>query len=210
MQRAMALIKDAQRIETTLRHSIAIMRVVNSSPAAKVVDNFMVYRDIPPYPYNAVLDFDSVDVTDNGKPRTKEGYLKRLISQNSGDNEPSVPDKGEELYLNVTAVSGMAGSGKTVALQGLAHDTQIQQQYSDGVYYMQFAANASEMDAIEKLAYILKTSGDVQLSQQVLGLRCLTEAVQIAANWFEGKRCLFMCGNIGWFFSSQTGFLSEL
>ncbi len=56
-------------------------------------------------------------------------------------------------------VAGMAGAGKTVALQGLASGEDIQKRISDGIQYMSLGKGATVQTAVSEIASIMRATG---------------------------------------------------
>ncbi len=95
------------------------------------------------------LDFDSKD--EKGKPATPEGFLKQSLL-----NEVVTAASGEARSAH--GVLGMAGVGKTVALQGLCYDKDVKKQFPGGIHYMKFGRDATLQTAIPEIAKILTST----------------------------------------------------
>ncbi len=107
-------------------------------------------------------------------------------------------------------VLGMAGVGKTVALQGLGHDVDIQTRFYDGIHFMTFGRGATLQTAIREIAKTMTLTGARKRVQSVKGSISLREAVDYAVPWFEGKTCLYLLDDLWPAESLPPGYLQQL
>ncbi len=77
------------------------------------------------------LNFDAKDA--KGTPVTPEGILKQVLLS-SGSSSTVTAAAG--IIKSACGIVGMAGVGKTVALQRLAHDKDVRFRFSDGIFFM--------------------------------------------------------------------------
>ncbi len=151
------------------------------------------------------LDFDATDET--GKPTTPEGMLKHaILSSDSGRSVTAATGVMRCAY----GIVGMAGVGKTVALQGLAYDRDIQVRFNDGIHFMTLGQGATMETAIRGIARIMTITGATSLGESVRSSSSLQEAVDYAASWFEVKVCLFLIDDVWPTKTCKIGFLADL
>ncbi len=134
------------------------------------------------------LDFDSKD--EGGKPTTPEGLLKQSVL-----NEVVTAATGAA--SPACGVLGMAGVGKTVALQGLCRDKEVKEQFPDGIHYMKFGRDATLQTALREIVRILTaTKATTEVKKDVRNSISLIEAVDYAAMWFKGTICLYLVDDL--------------
>ncbi len=81
-------------------------------------------------------------------------------------------------------VVDMAGVGKTVALQGLAFDEDIQKHFSDGIHYMSLGKGATVQTVVGEIANIMRIAGANEIVHSVEKPSSVKEAVSKAETWF--------------------------
>ncbi len=107
-------------------------------------------------------------------------------------------------------VVGMAGVGKTIALQGLAADEEICLRFPGGVLYMTIGQGATVQDVKEEIANIMKMTGASSSLADVRKSISLREAVNLAVQWFRGKTCLFLLDDLWPIESCIIGYFNDL
>ncbi len=100
----------------------------------------------------ALTDAISLDF---GNRNTPEGILKRAVLS------------GKSSITVAYGVVGMAGVGKTVALQGLASDRQIRDRFPDGILFMTLGQGATVQTVIWELKEILILTGASNIAADV-------------------------------------------
>ncbi len=107
-----------------------------------------VYRSaicIPSFSHAVNLDFETRDV--EGQFVTPEGVLKHKIL--SSISAEAAAGATGQLYP-AQGVVGMAGVGKTIALQGLASDRDICQRFPDGIPYISLGQEATDQTTVQE------------------------------------------------------------
>ncbi len=107
-----------------------------------------VYRPAAstPAPTHTVsLDFEAKD--EHGNPTTPEGILKHSVMSSISSEVVTV---AAGAVTPAYGVLGMAGVGKTVALQGLGHDVDIQTRFYDGIHFMTFGRGATRANSYSR------------------------------------------------------------
>ncbi len=93
-------------------------------------------------------------------------------------------------------VLGMAGVGKTVALQGLAHDEDVKKRFDGGVLYMRFGRDATVALAIQEISKIMALTGATTTAEKAKSATSIADAVDFAVTWFKGKVCLYLVDDL--------------
>lgn len=132
--------------------------------------------NVRPNPPHLTLDYNSKD--------TYEGQLKAAIL-----------DQLDRKIIGVIA-HGQGGTGKTCALRGLAEDKDIKTTFPGGIFWIQLSNNSNVSTIIDGLATIARRTGNEPLARQVKASEMLGSAVDTAASWFHGQKCLFLIDNI--------------
>ncbi len=99
----------------------------------------------PALPHTIRLNFDQLT--------TPEGMLKHYVLSN-GSSEIITGAVG--MINRAFGVVGMAGVGKTIALQGLAGDEGIRNRFPDGIHYFSLGRGATVQTTIEEIVKILR------------------------------------------------------
>ncbi len=107
-------------------------------------------------------------------------------------------------------VLGMAGVGKTIALQGLAGDKDVRSRFPDGIQYVSLGQAASVQTAIHEIARVMRLTGATVSVASVESSTSLREAVDYAFQWFQNRQCLFLIDDIWPTSACPTGYLSDL
>ncbi len=112
---------------------------------------------LAPVPSHTItLDFDAKD--EEGNPTTPEGWLKQSVLS-------KVVTVATGSIMPAHSVLGMAGVGKTVALQGLCYNEEVRKQFPDGIYFMKFGQDSTLQTAVREIAKIMtltKASADLK------------------------------------------------
>lgn len=131
------------------------------------------FRQVPKSP-NVILNINS--------GLTHEGELKHKLLQ---------PEPG-----NFVVVAGMAGVGKTVALEAVAAHQHIREKFEHGIFYLTLKNESSLSDFVTMIKEILRSTGGIRKSSEILNDQDFDNAIEIARGWFEGKKCLFLIDNV--------------
>ncbi len=107
-------------------------------------------------------------------------------------------------------VVGMAGVGKTIALQGLAGDKDVRSRFPDGIQYLSLGQTASDQTSTQEIARVMRLTGATESVAPVESSTSLREAVDYACQWFQNKTCLFLMDDLWPTAACPTGYLSEL
>jgi NB-ARC domain len=173
-------------------------------------DSFTPHFDKPRNPLGVVLNL--------GSDETLEGKVKAAVLRRDDD------------CVGAVGSAGMGGVGKTCALKGIACDDDISSRYVGGVYYMTVGKNATPELVVQKLAALVKYSGGRKLGAKMEASVTVddgeteaastsTEAVEagpvckaatLAASWFAGQCCLFICDDIWETDDNKTGYFDDL
>ncbi len=167
-----------------------------------------VYRPITSTPapnHTITLDFDSQD--EDGNPVTPEGNLKQSVLS-SGFFQGVAAETGATTAAY--GVLGMAGVGKTVALQGLGHDKDVLKRFPDGVHYMTLGKSATVQTVIREIAKIMTATGASTSLTNVRKSNSLREAVDYAVMWFQGRVSLYLLDDIWPSENLPAGYLQDL
>ncbi len=148
------------------------------------------------------LDFEARDA--EGQFVTPEGVLKYKILS-SVSTEAVTAAAGQ---LNPAhGVVGMAGVGKTIALQGLACDGDIRERFPDGIQYLSLGQGATVQIAVGEIAKVMTMSGASASAARVETSTSLEEAIDHAKRWFQDKKCLFLIDDLWPTEDCSTGYL---
>ncbi len=180
-------IKDASSKILLLISVLAnALKIDNTGMAENFEAEYRRATSAPALPHTVNLNFDARN--EDGTPATPEGILKHAVLS----SEFSAAVTAAAGAINPAyGVVGMAGVGKTIALRGLAFDKDIQNRFLDGVHYMTLGQGATSQTAIRQTAKILRLTGATALVRTVERSSSLSEAVDYAATWFEGKNLSF-------------------
>ncbi len=87
----------------------------------------------------------------DGRPTTPEALLKQSVL--SSDSSSTVT-AATGVLKSAYGIVGMAGVGKTVALQGLAYDKDVRTRFPDGVLFMTLGQGATVELVLRELSNI--------------------------------------------------------
>lgn len=141
-------------------------------------DSYVARRVVPPNPPRLTLSYSTTD--------TYEGKLKAEILGSL---------QGKNRIVGVVAL-GLGGVGKTCALRGLADDKQIRETFPDGILFIQLGNDSQLYDVISGIAKCVDRTGGKRLSRTIRRLQTVQEAAEVAGEWFEGHRCLFLVDDV--------------
>ncbi len=159
----------------------------------------------PAVSHTTQLDFDTKN--EQGKFFTPEGTLKHKVLSSVSSAAVTLAAGA----LNPAhGVVGMAGVGKTIALQGLAGDKDVRLRFPDGIQYVSLGQTASVQTAIQEIARVMRLTGATKSVAPVETSTSLREAVDYAFRWFQNKKCLFLVDDLWPTKACPTGYLSEL
>ncbi len=159
----------------------------------------------PTFSHAVNLDFESRDA--EGQFITPEGLLKhKILSSISTEAVTAATGQFNPAY----GVVGMAGVGKTIALQGLAIDKDILKRFPDGVQYISLGQEATVQTAVQGIASAMTTTGASASVAIVKNSTSLTEAIAHAIRWFQDKKCLFLIDDMWPTNDCRTGFLTDI
>lgn len=153
-------------------------------------DEYTPDNNVPPNPPRLTLDYSTTE--------TCEGRLKACILEGSTSGVVGV------------VASGLGGVGKTCAVRGLATDTDIRNQFSGGVLYIQLGNDAEISGIVNGIADSVRETGGEQLAKRIRGLPEVLEASKIARPWFRSHKCLFLVDDIWWVNGITSGTLRDL
>ncbi len=158
----------------------------------------------PAVPHTVNLNFEA---NADGVFETPEGTLKHEVLSSSSS---ATVTAATGALSPACGVVGMAGVGKTIAIQGLAADEDIQTRFPDGVHFMTLGQGATSESAIREVRKIMKATG---ATASIAAEECsdsLRDVVDDAVAWFNGKSCLFLVDDLWPTESCVTGYLNEL
>lgn len=159
----------------------------------------------PVLPPEIHLDFDSMD--ENGQFLTPEGKLRHCVFLSMATNIVTVA-RGAKSPTH--PVSCMGGVGKTTALIGLGHDSEIRARFVDGVIFFSLGAAVSEESVTQKLVKVMDLTGGRSKAFEVKSASSLSDAVACAATWFLGKRLLLLVDDLWPTPGRPQGYFPEL
>ncbi len=165
----------------------------------------------PALPHTVELDFDKRD--GHGNHATLEEALKHNILSSAMAATATAATgimSAAKTLIPAYGLVGMAGVGKTVALQGLAGELEICNRFPGGVLYMIFGQGTTVQDAIEEIVKIMKITGASSSLAEVRGSTSLTEAVNLAVRWFRRKICLFLLDDLWPIDGCAIGYFNDL
>ncbi len=158
---------------------------------------------VPAFSHAVSLDFETKD--SEGQFVTPEGVLKhKVLSSTSPEDVPVAMGQLRAAY----GVVGMAGAGKTIALQGLAGDKDIRQRFPDGIQYMSLGQEATVEVAIQEIVRAMAATGATASIATVENSTTLREAVFHAIGWFQDKKCLLLIDDLWPTDGNPTGYLT--
>ncbi len=155
----------------------------------------------------ATVNLDFISQDEDGRPTTPEGTLKSSVLSSNSSNTVIV---AAGVIQPACCIVGMAGVGKTVALQGLAHDEDVQRRFPDGIFFMTLGKGATVETVLREIARIVAVTGAKSIMSTVLSSASVREAVDYAVPWLTGRICLFLVGDIWPTENCKTGFLMDL
>ncbi len=190
------------RLASELSVSIKIDDLSAKVTAGNAEPKYIPEGSTPSLPHTVSLNFDLKDA--EGKPATPEAFLKHYVL---ADATGVIAAAG---VLNPAyGVVGMAGVGKTVALQGLAFDKDIKKHFSDGIHYMSLGKGATVQTVIGEIASIMRATGANEIVHAVEKSSSVREAVCKADTWFRGRTSLFLVDDL-WPTVDNPGYLHDL
>ncbi len=181
-------LKDASN---KLMHLIAIMAIALKIDSRTLLesksDEYSPSFCAPAVSHTIKLDFHTRDV--HGKFVTPEGVLKHKVLSSVSSKSVTYATGA----LNPAhGVLGMAGVGKTIALQGLASDQDVRTRFPDGIQYLSLGQAAGVQTAIQEIARVMRLAGATVSAAPVEGSTTMREAVDYAFRWFQNRQCLFL------------------
>ncbi len=166
------------------------------------------YRSVfcaPAVSHAVHLDFETKDA--EGQYVTPEGALKHMVLSSISSTAVTA---ASGTLSEACGIVGMAGVGKTVALQGLAADKDIRARFPDGIQYMSLGQEATVQTAIQEVARAMTLCGASETAAKVENSTSLKEAVAFAFTWFQEKECLLLIDDKWPTEECPTGFLTDL
>ncbi len=168
-------------------------------------DEYTLSFCAPAVSHTVHLDFHIKD--EHGKFATPECALKRKVPS-------SVSSRAVKYATGAVnpahGVLGMAGVGKTIALEGLASDKYVCSLFTDGIQYLGLGQAASVQTAIQEIARVMRLTGATVSVAPVESSTSLREAVDYAFQWFQNKKCLLLIDDLWPTEACPTGYLFEL
>ncbi len=159
----------------------------------------------PSFSHAVNLDFETRDA--EGQFVTPEGVLKyKILSSISTKTAAAATGAPNPVH----GVVGMAGVGKTIALQSLTSDKDIRERFPDGIQYISLGQDATAQTAVKEIARAMTMTGASASIARVENSTSLNEAVTHAIKWFQDKRCLFLIDDMWPTDDSATGFLTDI
>lgn len=141
-------------------------------------DSFIVVRNtVPENPPRILLNFN--DAT------SAEAKLKNAIL-----------DKNSDTTTISAVASGLGGAGKTCALREVGHLKETIDRFPDGILYTSLGSEATKEDLIRSLAEFVTCSGGEKQGNEIENEKDLKKAIRKAAEWFQGRICLFLIDDI--------------
>lgn len=156
------------------------------------------FSTAPPLGNHLFLDFNDETST--------EGRLKRALLEQGKARDAFVT--AAIGAFRATAVAGLGGVGKTTALMGLCRDTEVQNLFPDGVYFISVGKDASDGHVIGQLQLIIKQSGGHTKGNEAGNWKSLDLAIRETAKWFHGRKVLFICDDLWPTRKSDKGYLT--
>ncbi len=177
----------------------------NSDHAESWKEEYRSAISSPSFSHAVNLDFGTRDA--GGQFVTPEGALKHKILS-SISTEAITAATGQ---LNPAhGVVGMAGVGKTIALQGLASDKDIHETFPDGIQYISLGQEATVQTAVQGIARAMTMTGASESVAKVENSTSLEEAITHAIRWFQDKKCLFLIDDMWPTDDCRTGLLTDI
>ncbi len=177
----------------------------NFDGAASSKEEYRSAKSTPIFSHAVNLDFETRDA--EGQFVTPEGVLKHKVLSSLS---PEVFTESTGQLIPAHGVVGMAGVGKTIALQGLARDREICQRFPDGIQYIGLGQAATVQTAVQGIVRAMTMTGASASIARVKNSTSLKEAVTHAVRWFQDKKCLFLIDDMWPTNDSRTGFLTEI
>ncbi len=126
----------------------------NFEDAASSKEEYRSAISISSFSHSVNLNFDGRDA--GGQFVTPEGALKhKILSSISTETVTAATGKLNPAH----GVVGMAGVGKTIALQGLASDKDIRHRFPDGIQYISLGYEATVQTAVQEIARSMTMTG---------------------------------------------------
>lgn len=146
------------------------------NPPENQPDIFEVVNMVPANPPHIALNFKD--------SKTIEAQLKKAIFEKKSNG-------------TVTAMAaGMSGVGKTCALRGVGLEKDTTSRFPDGILYMTLGAESGKAQLIQNIADFVGRSGGYKKSEQVRYENNLVKCINLAAQWFQGRICLFLVDDV--------------
>ncbi len=193
---------DLHRLASELSILISMGNLGTKRSSTTAEPKYTPEGSTPALPHTVSLNFNVKDA--EGKPATPEACLKHYVL---ADATEVIAAAG--VMNPAYGVVGMAGVGKTVALQGLAFDEDVQKHFSDGIHYMSLGKGATLQTVISEIANIMRVTGAGEIVDSVEKSSSVREAVNKAETWFRGRTSLFLVDDL-WPTSESTGYLHDL
>ena len=202
---------NSNRIAQDISHQEQVLRELSSRihninekirEVAKENDFFSPdFSTIPNLRHSWSLDFSTQG--------TMEGEIKAKLLEcvrNSKEKKNGVYDH----LTAVVGVAGMGGVGKTTALAGIAHDPDVRDIFSSGVYFLTVGKDATSAKLVKELKEMIRRSGGERWCEKIDNNGGLGSAVRITSSWFRGRQALFILDDLWGTPSSQLGYLEEM
>ena len=81
-------------------------------------------------------------------------------------------------------------------MQGPGTEADVHDTFSDGTYYISIGQDANLVAAITAVAAVVKASGGVVNYKEIREEQTLANAVSSAAEWFKGRKVLFLIDDL--------------
>ena len=156
---------------------------------SQVKETFNLVSDNPNLPNHCFID-----------PNIR--YIKEALLNSK--TETDITDSSINLSKSLTTPSdhlisicayGDVGTGKTVALQAICRDEEIQKHFKDGIYAWTLHETANKERIMQKLASYARHLGKQENADEILTMKTVSQAAQKASFAFKGQRILFVVDN---------------
>lgn len=184
-----------------------LAQVQMTQPFAALHETYRSGSNVPAVLENLHLEFDTQD--EDGQFCALEGELRSALLSRTTSHRVVVA-RGAARCAIVHGATGMAGVGKTTALVALGHDETVRNHFQDGVLFMALGADATVESVACEISRMMKFTGAKCSASAVRNQADLSEAVEDAAIWFQGRRNLFLIDDVWPTKGCVQGYLSEL
>lgn len=186
----------AREVHASLLQLTGFLNVLEPSQSVIPATRYKVWNNVSALDRHVVVSF-------NPSSGSFEAKLKHdLLSLG--------PHTAQRMAVAV-GVAGMGGIGKTTALTALGWDMDVRERFCHGVFFLAFGRDAEHGHVLRQLSKIVrKTGAEDSVVDAVARADDVREACERTAEWFHGRKVLFLCDDLWSSPQRPLGYLPEL